>query len=75
VSAQSRSAALSASSPPWVFEETLAPELLDAVEAAELDAQMAAWPPVVRRVFRVSHAVRARLAGDVAVAGLAVGRR
>ena len=36
---------------------------------------MAAWPPVVRRAFQVSHAVRARLAEDVAVAGLAAGRR
>ena len=36
---------------------------------------MAAWPPVVRRALRVSHAVRARLAEDVAAAGLAAGRR
>ncbi len=36
---------------------------------------MAAWPPVVRQAFRVSHAVRARLAEDVAAAGLAAGRR
>jgi len=36
---------------------------------------MAAWPPAVRPAFRVSHAVRARLAEDVAAAGLAVGRR
>ena len=36
---------------------------------------MAAWPAVVRRAFRVSYAVRARLAEDVAAAGLAAGRR
>lgn len=36
---------------------------------------MAAWPPVVRRAFRVAHAVRARLAEDVAAAGLAAGGR
>ena len=61
--------------PPWVFEDTLAGQLLDAAEVAELEAPMAAWPPVVRRAFRVSHAVRARLAEDVAVAGLAAGRQ
>ena len=60
--------------PPWVFEDTLAGQLLDAAEVAELEAPMAAWPPAVRRAFRVSHAVRARLAGDVATAGLAAGR-
>jgi methyltransferase (TIGR00027 family) len=36
---------------------------------------MAAWQPVVRQAFRVSHAVRARLAEDVAAARLAAGRR
>ena len=61
--------------PPWVFEDTLAGQLLDAAEVAELEATMAAWPPAVRRAFRVSHAVRARLAEDVAAAGLAAGRR
>ena len=60
--------------PPWVFEDALAGQLLDAAEAAELEAEMAAWPPVVRRALRVSHAVRVRLAEDVA-AGLAAGRR
>jgi methyltransferase (TIGR00027 family) len=60
---------------PWVFEDTLAYELVDAVEAAELEAQAAAWPPVVCKALRVSHAVRARLAEDVAVEGLATGRR
>jgi len=61
--------------PPWVFEDALAGQLLDAAEAAELEAEMAAWPPVVRRALRVSHAVRVRLAEDVAAAGLAAGRR
>jgi methyltransferase (TIGR00027 family) len=36
---------------------------------------MADWPPAVREAFRVSHAVRARLAEDMAAAGLAAGRR
>ena len=61
--------------PPWVFEDTLAGQLLDAAEVAEQEAPMAGWPPAVRQAFRVSHAVRARLAEDVAAAGLAAGRR
>lgn len=61
--------------PPWIFEDSLAGRLLDAAEVAELEAAMAAWPPVVRRAFRVAHAVRARLAEDVAAAGLAAGGR
>jgi methyltransferase (TIGR00027 family) len=61
--------------PPWIFEDTLTCQLLDAAEADELTAAMAAWPAAVRQAMRVSHAVRARLAEDVAVAGLAHGRR
>jgi methyltransferase (TIGR00027 family) len=60
--------------PPWVLEDTLARELLDASEVALLEAELTRWPPEVRRAFRVSHAIRARLAEDVAVAGLAAGR-
>jgi methyltransferase (TIGR00027 family) len=55
--------------------DILAGQLLDAAEIAELEAPIAAWPPTVRQAFRVSHAVRARLAEDVAAAGLAQGRR
>jgi methyltransferase (TIGR00027 family) len=61
--------------PPWVFEDALAARLLNAEETEELEASMAAWAPEVRRAFRLSHAVRARLAEDVAIAGLAAGRR
>jgi methyltransferase (TIGR00027 family) len=61
--------------PPWIFEDTLAFRLLETREVAELEAPLARWPPAVRRAFRVSHAVRARLAEDVAAAGLATGRR
>jgi methyltransferase (TIGR00027 family) len=70
-----RAAHVREDSPPWIFEDTLAYQLLDAVEVAELEAQMAGWPPPVRLASRVSLAVRARLAEDVAVAGLAAGRR
>src|SRR6516165_9230173 len=38
--------------PPWVLEDTLAGQLLDAAEVAELEATMAAWPPAVRLAFR-----------------------
>jgi methyltransferase (TIGR00027 family) len=61
--------------PPWVFEDTLARQLLGAAEAAELEASMAGWTSEVRQAFRVSHAVRARLAEDVAIEGLIAGRR
>jgi methyltransferase (TIGR00027 family) len=60
--------------PPWIFEDTLAGALLDAAETEALEASMAAWAPEVRQAFRVSHAVRARLAEDVAVGGLVAGR-
>jgi methyltransferase (TIGR00027 family) len=61
--------------PPWVLEDTIAQELLSASETTLLEAEMARWPSEVRQAFRVTHAVRARLAEDVAVAGLAHGRR
>jgi methyltransferase (TIGR00027 family) len=61
--------------PPWIFEDTLAGQLLDAAQAYELEASMAGWTPEVRQAFRVSHAVRARLAEDVAIEGLTAGRR
>jgi methyltransferase (TIGR00027 family) len=61
--------------PPWIFEDTIAEQLLDAAEVEELEASMAAWIPEVRRAFRVAHAVRARLAEDVAIDGLLAGRR
>jgi len=60
--------------PPWIFEDTLAEQLLDESEVTELEASMATWAPEIRAAFRVSHAVRARLAEDVAIAGLTAGR-
>ena len=61
--------------PPWVLEDTLAGQLLDAAQVAEPEATMAASLPAVRRALPASHAVRARLAEDVAAAGRAAGRR
>jgi methyltransferase (TIGR00027 family) len=70
-----RAAHVSEDPPPWVLEDTLARELLDSAEIAEIEAFLAPWPPVARQAVRLSHALRARLAEDVAVAGLAAGRR
>jgi methyltransferase (TIGR00027 family) len=61
--------------PPWILQDTLAARLLNATETQELDKEMATWTPEVRQAFRLSHAVRARLAEDVAIDGLAAGRR
>jgi methyltransferase (TIGR00027 family) len=61
--------------PPWILDDTLAARLVDEKETAELEASMAGWSPEVRQAFRLSHAVRARLAEDVAIDGLAAGRR
>jgi methyltransferase (TIGR00027 family) len=61
--------------PPWILQDTLAASLLSGTETQELEAEMAAWTPEVRQAFRLSHAVRARLAEDVAIDGLAAGRR
>jgi O-methyltransferase involved in polyketide biosynthesis len=44
--------------PPWIFEDTLAEQLLDESEVTELEASMATWAPEIRAAFRVSHAVR-----------------
>jgi len=59
---------------PWIFEDTLAEQLLDGSEVANLEASMVEWTPEVRAAFRTAHAVRARLAEDEAIAGLAAGR-
>jgi methyltransferase (TIGR00027 family) len=60
--------------PPWILQDTLAARLLNATETQQLEKEMAAWTAEVRQAFRLSHAVRARLAEDVAIDGLAAGR-
>ena len=74
-SALLRAALVREDPPPWVLEDTLAGQLLDAAQVAEPEATMAASLPAVRRALPASHAVRARLAEDVAAAGRAAGRR
>jgi len=61
--------------PPWILQDTLAARLINATQTKELEREMAAWTPEVRQAFRLSHVVRARLAEDVAIDGLAAGRR
>lgn len=70
-----RAAHMEEDPPPWVFEETVARRLLTTSEVMELEHSMAGWSPEVRQSFRLAHAVRSRLAEDVAVQGLATGRR
>jgi methyltransferase (TIGR00027 family) len=70
-----RAAHVKEDAPPWVFEDIVAERLLTDAELAEIERSMADWAPEVRAGFRLAHAVRARLAEDVAIEGLEVGRR
>lgn len=74
-SALLRAAHVREDTPPWVFEDTMSARLLTAGEAEPLEATLATWPPQVHAAVRVEHSVRTRLAEDVAVDGLAEGRR
>jgi methyltransferase (TIGR00027 family) len=60
--------------PPWILEDRLAARILSADGVAELEAPLVDWDPLVVAGFRLQHAIRARVAEDVAVAGLGVGR-
>jgi methyltransferase (TIGR00027 family) len=73
-SALLRAAHVRDDAPPWVFEDLVSARLLTSGEAEPLEAVMAGWPPQVRAALRVEHAVRTRLAEDVAIAGLGCGR-
>jgi O-methyltransferase involved in polyketide biosynthesis len=56
--------------PPWVLEDGLSEQLLDRRILEGVRAEIARWAPDVRAAFRLGHAVRSRLAEDVAVSGL-----
>ena len=56
---------------PWVLHDTVSAQLVTADQAAPLQAVMEAWPSEVHAAVRVRHAVRTRLAEDVATEGLA----
>lgn len=58
-----------------LLDDTLSASLLAPADRARPEAVMSAWPPDVHRTWRVSHALRTRIAEDVAVDGLAEGRR
>jgi methyltransferase (TIGR00027 family) len=60
--------------PPWVLEDGLSEQLLDRRGREAVRAEITGWAPEVRASFRLGHAVRSRLAEDVAVAGLAEDR-
>jgi methyltransferase (TIGR00027 family) len=57
--------------PPWALEDTESIKLLSKMEAEAIQRSMAEWPPLVRAGFRLTHAVRARVAEDAALDGLA----
>jgi methyltransferase (TIGR00027 family) len=74
-SAVLRAAHVREDAPPWVLEDTLSERLLDRRSLGEVRAEIARWAPQVRAAFRLAHAVRSRLAEDIAIEGLAVRRR
>ncbi|MBV9092994.1 MAG: class I SAM-dependent methyltransferase [Streptosporangiaceae bacterium] len=73
-SAVLRAAHMQEDAPPWVLEDRLSERLLDRRSLGEVRAEIARWAPEVRAAFRLAHAVRSRLAEDIAMEGLAVGR-
>jgi methyltransferase (TIGR00027 family) len=73
-SAVLRAAHVREDAPPWVLEDNLSERLLDRRSLEEVRAEIARWAPEVRAAFRLSHAVRSRLAEDIAVEGLAAQR-
>ena len=73
-SAVLRAAHVRDDAPPWILEDTLSEQLLSDEERNAILAEIATWPPGVAAGFRVSHAVRTRLAEDLAVEGIGSGR-
>jgi methyltransferase (TIGR00027 family) len=73
-SAYWRAAHLRDDPPPSILEDRIAARLLGDDVIAELESPLAGWDQAVVAGFRVAHAVRARIAEDVAVAGLGAGR-
>jgi methyltransferase (TIGR00027 family) len=59
---------------PWVLQDTESVKLLTTDEVGAIEDSMAEWPSAVRAGFRLAHAVRARVAEDTVVEGLAAGR-
>ncbi len=61
--------------PPWILEDTVSEQLLSDEERRIVGDEIASWPPGVAAAFRIAHVTRTRLAEDVAVDGIDVGRR
>ncbi|HEY5303723.1 MAG TPA: class I SAM-dependent methyltransferase [Acidimicrobiales bacterium] len=60
--------------PPWVIQDTESVKLLTDVEIARMKSSMINWPREVRAGFRLTHAVRTRVAEDVAILQMQSGR-
>lgn len=60
--------------PPWVLHDTESVKLLTDVEFLTIENSMIKWPSEVRAGFRLTHAVRTRLAEDLAIQGMREGR-
>jgi methyltransferase (TIGR00027 family) len=73
-SAVLRAAHVKEDAPPWVLEDTQSAKLLSDAQRAAIERSMASWPNSVRAAFRLTHAVRARVAEDAALEGLKAGR-
>jgi methyltransferase (TIGR00027 family) len=58
-----------------LLEDTLSASLLGPADKARPEAVISTWPPEVHRTWRLSHALRTRVAEDIAVDGLADGCR
>jgi methyltransferase (TIGR00027 family) len=61
--------------PPWVFDDPLGGRLLTTGETGWARSAISRFPSEVYRALRVELATRSRLAEEVAVGGVAVGRR
>ena len=59
---------------PWILNDNESVRLLTESEFEAIEDSIAEWPSEVRAGFRLTHAVRARLAEDTAIEGLEEGR-
>ncbi|MHB1585307.1 MAG: class I SAM-dependent methyltransferase [Acidimicrobiales bacterium] len=73
-SAVLRAAHVRQDAPPWVLEDEVSESLLDEADRRRIRREVDGWPAEIRAAFRLVHAVRSRVAEDVAVAGLDEGR-
>jgi methyltransferase (TIGR00027 family) len=60
---------------PWILDDRLADQLVPEAVKVRFQEELARWPAQLESAVRAHFPVRARIAEDVAVAGLAEGRR